>query len=303
MKVFDTSGQQLVALGVDVGTSNTLSVLSNAVSVLSNSVSALSNATSVLSQSVSALSNQVSVLSQAVSVLSQAVSAMSNTVSAISVRMDTISNANSVNSQAISVLSQAVSVLSQAVSALSQAVSALSQALSVLSNRVSANSGTGGGGQTTYPLGVLAAVFPTDNFPQLIKNSGTSFTDYTLDFDATSAEAAYWVRAIATSVPTFTSAICEIWYRTSALSGTFAVNVITQTRGSGNVWDTTSAITAASSAVTVPATSATVGILSVALTVTGWAAGRVLQVKIERNVSADTAAADIKYIDGLIRLT
>ena len=163
MKVFDTTGQQLLALGTDAATSQTLSVLSQAVSVISQQVSVLSQAVSVLSQAHSALSQQVSVLSSQVSVVSVAVTSVDtrvNTVSqgvsvvsqalsvqaaALSVRVDTQSQAISVISQQVSVLSQAVSVLSQSLSALSHLHSALSQTVSVLSSLVSVNSAIGGG--------------------------------------------------------------------------------------------------------------------------------------------------------------
>lgn len=140
MKTFDTSGQLLVALGIDTGTSNTLSVLSNAVSVLSQSVS-------VLSQNVSALSQRQSVLSQAVSVLSNQVSVLSQAVSALS--------------QQVSVLSNAVSVISNALSALSQAVSVLSNAVSV----ISVNAGTirplAPGGRLTFQTSTPVMVTPS----------------------------------------------------------------------------------------------------------------------------------------------
>ena len=149
MKVFDASGQQLVALGIDTGTSNALSVLSQAVSVLSQGLSVVSNAASNALSVANAASNAASVVSQAMSVLSQAVSVAQ---AALSVRIDTQSQSISVLSQqvsalsqdvsarlvsvnnAISVVSNAVSVVSQAVSVASaQAASALSQALSVIS--------------------------------------------------------------------------------------------------------------------------------------------------------------------------
>lgn len=137
MKVFDTSGQQLVALGIDTGTSNALSVLSQAVSVISQQVSVLSQAHSVLSQAVSVISQAVSVLSQAHSVLSQQVSALSSQVSTVSVAVTSVDTRVNTVSQGVSVVSQALSVqaaaLSVRVDTQSQAVSVLSQQVSVMS--------------------------------------------------------------------------------------------------------------------------------------------------------------------------
>src|SRR5437899_2846916 len=47
-------------------------------------------------------------------------------------------------------------------------------------------------GQPKYILRPEGAIFPTTNFPQLVKNSGTNWTDYTLDYDQTTSEAAFW---------------------------------------------------------------------------------------------------------------
>ena len=157
------------------------------------------------------------------------------------------------------------------------------------------------GGQTVYHLSPVSAAFPTTNFPQLVKNSDTNWTAYTLDYDQTTSEEAFWFFALPTAVPTFTGATCEIWYRTSVTSGTSQWDIETLTRAEGEAWDT-NGTTNSSAADTVPGVAQQVGYVSTALTTTGWAAAEVLLVRIARNI-ADTAAADVKLIHAIIRLT
>lgn len=153
---------------------------------------------------------------------------------------------------------------------------------------------------TVFPLNPVAATFPTTNFPQLLKNSDTNWTSYTLDYDQTTSEEAFWFAAIPTGAA-FTGATCEIWYRTSVTSGTIQWDIETLTRADTEAWDT-NGTTDTSAADTVPGTAQQVGYVSTTLTTTGWAAGEVLLIRIARNI-ADTAAADVKLIQALIRLT
>ena len=153
---------------------------------------------------------------------------------------------------------------------------------------------------TVFPLTPVAAAFPTTNFPQLVKNSDTNWTSYTLDYDQTTSEEAFWYAAIPTGV-TLAGATCEIWYRTSVTAGTIQWDIETLTRADGEAWDT-NGTTDTSAADTVPGVAQQVGYVSTALTTTGWAAGEALLMRIARNI-ADTAAADVKLIHALIRLT
>lgn len=271
----------------DTGYLEPISVLSQQVSVLSQAVSVISQAVSAMSQTISVLSQAVSVLSQAVSVLSQAHSALSQQVSVLSSQVSTISVAVTSVDTRVNTVSQQVSVLSQALSVLSQAVSVLSAA-------------GGGGGQTVFRFRPTGAVFPTDNFPQLLKVAGTNWTYYALAYDQTSAEAAYWFDAIATSVPSFTSATAEIHFETSVTTGDFGVNITTLTRAAAEVLDTAGVTNSA--VVSVPGTAFQVGRVSVDITTTGWAAGELLMVKIARAVESDNAAGDIRLLHALIRL-
>lgn len=159
----------------------------------------------------------------------------------------------------------------------------------------------GGGGQTVFHCSPVAAAFPTTNFPQLLKNSDTNWTAYTLDYDQTTSESAFWYFAIPTAAPTFTGASIELFYRTSVTSGTITWATTTITRGDAEAWDT-AGVTDTSAADTVPGVAQQVGYVNTALTTTSWAVGEALLVKIARDIS-DTAAADVKLIHAIIRLT
>ena len=152
----------------------------------------------------------------------------------------------------------------------------------------------------SFVLSPESAVFPTTNFPQLVKNSDTNWTSYTLDYDQTTAEAAFWFVTIPSGVA-FSAAALDIYYRTTVITGTFQVDLTTLTRADAEAWDTAGTLDS-STADTVPGTAGQVGVVTTALTVTGWAAGEVLLIKIARNI-ADTAAADIKLINAVLRLT
>lgn len=144
------------------------------------------------------------------------------------------------------------------------------------------------------------ATFPTTNFPQLVKNSGTNWVHYTLDFDQTTSEACYYRVSVPNGV-TVTSANIEIFStQAAATSGTVGWTVTTLTRADGEAWDTAGN----ADTVTADAVEGTAGFVhkqTKALTVTGWAADEVLLVKIARDV-ADTVAEDVKFMGALLRI-
>lgn len=138
------------------------------------------------------------------------------------------------------------------------------------------------------------AAFPTANFPQLVKNAGTNQVDFTLDFDQTTSEAAYWTAAIPTGV-TFTTATIYLFSRqAAAVVGTLGWTITTLTRADGEAWDTAGASDTVIAS-TVKGTAGQILVQSKALTTTGWAAGELLLIKIARDI-ADTVAEDGKLI-------
>ena len=153
----------------------------------------------------------------------------------------------------------------------------------------------------SFVLTPESAVFPTTNFPQLVKNSNTNWTSYTLDYDQTTQEDAYWFVTIPSGVA-FTGASIDIYFRmASVITGTVQWAFVTLTRSENEAWDTVG-VTDNAAAETVPGTAGQVGVVTTALTVTGWAAGEVLLIRIARPV-ADTAAEDAKFINAVLRLT
>jgi hypothetical protein len=151
------------------------------------------------------------------------------------------------------------------------------------------------------PLRPEGAVFPNANFPQLVKNAGTNWTDYTLDFDTTTEEAAFWYTALPPGL-TPRDALLDVYSRqAAAVTGTVAWKVTTLTRGDGDAWDTAGVVDNVIAA-TVKGTAGQVLRQQKALTLTGWGADRALLIKLARDVANDTVAEDAKLIGAMLRV-
>jgi hypothetical protein len=154
----------------------------------------------------------------------------------------------------------------------------------------------------SWQLLPVNAVFPSSNFAALTKNAGTNWVDYTLDFDQTTGESAYWEIALPASV-SLSGATIEIFSRqAAATSGTVGWTVTTLTRADGEAWDTAGN----ADTVTADAVEGTAGMVhrqTKDLTTTGWAASEILLIKITRDVANDTVAEDAKLIGAVLRLT
>lgn len=156
--------------------------------------------------------------------------------------------------------------------------------------------------QPCFLLTPEAAVFPATNFPQLKKASGTNWVSYSLGFDTTTSEAAYWKFKIPTTA-VFTAATLKVVSRQlAATTGDVAWNCTTITRADGEAYDTAGASDLVA-ATTVKGTAGMLLFQSKALTVTGWAAGEVLYVKLARDVSADDVAEDAELVCAMIELS
>lgn len=153
----------------------------------------------------------------------------------------------------------------------------------------------------SYWFSPISASFPNSNFPALTKNSGTNWIDYTLDYDATTSEIAYWWTQLPTGVD-ISAATIEIYSRqAAATSGTIGWIVTSLTRADGEAWDT------AGNADTVTAddvegTAGQIHRQSKALTITGWGAGEILLLRIARDPANDTLAEDAKFMGAMLRL-
>ena len=160
---------------------------------------------------------------------------------------------------------------------------------------------TSGSGLPVYPLRPESATFPTTNFPQLNRNSGTNWTDFTLDYDSSTAETAFWFSAIPTGI-TVTAADIEIHSRqASGISGNLAWLVTTLTRANTEAWDT-AGVSDYVASTDVQGTLGQMLVQSRRLTTTGWAGGEAIQVSIQRPVASDTLAFDAKFIQAILRI-
>lgn len=152
-----------------------------------------------------------------------------------------------------------------------------------------------------FYLAPTAAILPTSNPAAITRNAGTNWTDYTLDYDATTAESAFW-HVILPSDQIPKAASIDIFSRQVSLTtGTVGWTVTTLTRADGEAWDTAGN----SDTVTADAVEGTAGnvhVQTAALTITGWAGSEMLAVKIARDTGNDTVAQDAKFMGAIIRL-
>jgi hypothetical protein len=160
-----------------------------------------------------------------------------------------------------------------------------------------------------FTLHPLNAVFPSSNFPQLVKNAGTNIVDYTLDYDDTSVETAYWVvpiPATAQFTPN-TAGQLVLYYRVaSATSGAVVWQLKSVTRGDNEAWDSASGInTNTLSPSTVPGTAGAVKRITAPITLTGINPGRVYQFALSRvgNDANDTLSGDCKLIVATVEIS
>lgn len=145
-------------------------------------------------------------------------------------------------------------------------------------------------GLPNIPAGAFE--LPATNFPQPLKYTG--LTNWpaarVLAFDQTTEEACY---APAIQVPAgFTACTINVFsLQPAATSGTLGWKITSKTFAEGedmNAAGTTDTATAE----TVPASAEMLQIVTKALTVTGWAAGELLLLKVARDTANDTVAED-----------
>lgn len=147
-----------------------------------------------------------------------------------------------------------------------------------------------------------SANFPATNFPQLVKNVGTNRVDYTLDYDTTTGEGAEWEVLIPTGA-VFTAAAIEVSSRQAAnTTGTIGWVIGTVVTANNELWDTAVTNTTLTAAVNV-GTAGRVFKQTVAIPVTGWAAGEVLTIRVTRDVANDNTNEDCKFMNAVLRLT
>jgi hypothetical protein len=173
-------------------------------------------------------------------------------------------------------------------------------------HRVAGRGATGiGSSRPTYILSPEGATFATGGFPQTTLNNGGTWPDYTLDYSATTAEAAFWYVGIPTGAD-FNGGQLEVFAKfATAGSGTsLGWTITTRAVGNAQAW-TAAGVGSTITAGAIGVTACQVTRRQIALTVSGWSAGKVLQIKIARTTQATGAAVRprAKFSKALLRLT
>lgn len=163
-----------------------------------------------------------------------------------------------------------------------------------------------GDSRITEVLNWANAVLPDSNFPSLGKTVGTNWVYRTLDFDKTNDEAAYWMVQIPTDLTPTSAKV--ILYLTAA-GGTAAQvsywQVTSRTPDHDEVVDATTTPASATDSGNVALTATgDLLILEIPLTITGWAAGDMLMLKINRDAdnASDNLDADAKLIEAVLEV-
>jgi len=165
------------------------------------------------------------------------------------------------------------------------------------------NAGGASGGQV---LDWSNAVLPDTNFPSIGKTIGTNWVYRTLDFDPATDEAAYFYVQIPSDVTPVSGNLILHWTASAGTATQAAYWDITH-RPVNN--DEVIDATTTPNAVTDSGNDALLAtgdehILVIPLTVTGWAAGDLLQIKISRdaNHASDNLSGDAKLIQAFLEV-
>lgn len=139
------------------------------------------------------------------------------------------------------------------------------------------------------------AIVPASGGAEQAQTNGTNFSYYTLNFDKDSDEAAYW-EFIALDDYDGGNITVNIWYKATVTEGTvvFAVQVLG--REEGETFDTALGAAQSNDADTVPASAGNLGVCAASAFSPDWTAGDLVIIKLMRDVSEDTAAADISVV-------
>ena len=153
----------------------------------------------------------------------------------------------------------------------------------------------------TVHLDSRSASLPAVNPAVRVKVAGTNVLYDVLDFDQTTAQSAYWAVALPAGI-TFTTATLEIYStQAAATTGTVGWLIKTAARAGGDVIDN-AGVTDTVTADNVEGVAGKVHRQAVALTITGWAASRMLFVTITRDVANDNVAENARFLGACIRL-
>lgn len=139
------------------------------------------------------------------------------------------------------------------------------------------------------------AIVPPTGGAEQKQTDGTNFSYYTLNFDKDADESAFWQFIVPDDYDGGNITV-NIWYKTTVTTGTVVFEVKTLGREEGETFDAALGTGHSNSADTVPAIAGNIGICAPAAFNPGWSAGDLVIVKLMRDVSEDTAAADISVV-------
>lgn len=139
------------------------------------------------------------------------------------------------------------------------------------------------------------AIVPSTAGAEQKQTNGTNFSYYTLNFDKDADKSAYWEFIVPDDYDGGNITV-NIWYKTTVDTGTVVFEVKTLGRGEGETFDNALGTGHPNSADTVPASAGNIGICAPAAFDPGWSAGDLVIVKLMRDVSEDSANADISVV-------
>lgn len=139
------------------------------------------------------------------------------------------------------------------------------------------------------------AIVPATAGAEQKQTDGTNFSYYTLNFDKDADESAYWELIVPDDYDGGNITV-NIWYKTTVTEGTVVFEVKTLGREEGEAFDSALGTGQSNPADTVPATAGNIGICAPSAFSPGWSAGDLVIIKLMRDVSEDTAAADISVV-------
>jgi len=147
-------------------------------------------------------------------------------------------------------------------------------------------------GSVVLQLSPLNAVFGTEKFPQLARHLGANMTSYALMFNDYQEQVAHFYAVLPTGL-SFSTATVEIFSRQGTrTSGTVGWHIGLLTRADGEAFDAAHAATSIVYPASVKGTAGQVLRQTEDLNTSGWAAGEILRITIQRmNSGTDTAAA------------
>lgn len=167
--------------------------------------------------------------------------------------------------------------------------------------------GSGGGGASGTILNWSNVTLPDSNFASISKTVGTNWVGKTIDFDASTDEACYWEVLVPSDLSSITTAKLHFAWTATAGTATQACywQVTTRSLANDEVIDatTTPSVTTDTGNDALLATG-DLHTFTINLTTTGWAAGDLIQIKLNRDADngSDNLTGDAKVLQCFLEL-